>query len=180
MATPSGTSILAPAVKKKSPHQPIVKERPDAPSVLSRPVLALSGPRHVPKLVNANGIPFLRFKKPQSPYLSRVIRDKIKRRSRRFDQLYDLEHQIVLAQEEDRWDKILYETCGLRKRTGKRHSARPASWVTAILQARDAISSTLKEETSKNAEMARKMHSIVEQEKILAAKEAAQGRNAVQ
>ena len=82
-----------------------------------------------------------------------------------------------MAKEEDHWDKILYETCGLRKKPEKGRSARPVSWMAAIVQARDVISTRLREETLKNAEMARKMHGIVEQEKTLAAKENAQGRN---
>ncbi|KAL9120926.1 MAG: hypothetical protein Q9187_002516 [Circinaria calcarea] len=179
--TPSAAAPQTSAiVKKKVPHQLIIKARPNTPSVLSRPFLSLSGPRHVPKLVSANGIPFLRFKKPQSPYLSRIIRDKVKQHSRRFDHLYDLEHQIVLAKDEDHWDKILDETCGLRRETENGDDVRFTSWATVVQHARAIVSWKLREETLNNAETARKMYSIIEQEKTLAAREQDQGKKAAE
>ncbi len=55
----------------------------------------------------ATYLPFLRFKKPQSPYLSRVLTDKVKEKQQRTDQVDNLELNIELAEAEDLWDDIV-------------------------------------------------------------------------
>ncbi|KAL9020641.1 MAG: hypothetical protein Q9185_002089 [Variospora sp. 1 TL-2023] len=63
--------------------------------------------RRVPTLVNANHIPFIRFKKPQSPFLSYIIRQKNIEREKRVDRMQALEKQLDIAEKEDQWDKLL-------------------------------------------------------------------------
>ncbi|POS84645.1 hypothetical protein EPUL_003055, partial [Erysiphe pulchra] len=68
----------------------------------------LSRRRHVPSLVlTSGGFPFLRFKKSQSPYLSRVIRDKVNQKQKMLDQSSFLEETEELGKTEDTWDNIV-------------------------------------------------------------------------
>ncbi|RKF56391.1 putative dna repair protein [Erysiphe neolycopersici] len=67
-----------------------------------------SGRRHVPSLVlTSGGFPFLRFKKSQSPYLSRVIRDKVNQKQKMLDQSNFLEETEELGKTEDTWENIV-------------------------------------------------------------------------
>ena len=139
--------------------------RPDVLPVLSRPYPSISGPRHIPKLAHATGIPFLRFKKPQSPYLSRIITDKIKKRERRLILFNDMMDKAVLADKEDDWDDILCRTCGLDS------AQEDGRWATPFLDAAREVAAKKNMEEDKAIELARKMYEIVEQEKALAGKE---------
>ena len=75
--------------------------------VLSRPYPQLSGKRHIPRLVAANGVPFLRIKKPQPPLLSRIIRCAINRRNAINARIQRLEDEELAALVEDRWDALV-------------------------------------------------------------------------
>ena len=109
----------------------------------------------------------LRFKKPQSPFLSRIIRDHQKQREGRFNLLYTLEHQFVVAKSEDEWDAILLEECGIPTMT----CSKEKKWATAVEQARADVSAKLYDRQDKNLHIARRMFAIVEEEKALAEKE---------
>ena len=109
----------------------------------------------------------LRFKKPQSPFLSRIIRDHQTQRERRFDLLYALEHQLVLARSEDEWDRILLRECSIPTVT----RAKEKTWAIAVEQAHSDVSSKLYDKQEKNLDIARRMFAIIEEEKALAAKE---------
>ena len=146
---------------------PIVWPRPATPEALSRPHISISGRRHIPKLVNANGIAHLRFKKPQSPFLSRVIRNKISQRERRFDLLYSLESQLIIAQSEDEWDRILFEVCGIPI-NGQQYGLEEGTWAATVADSRLEVSARLTGSQEKNTEVARRMYGIVEMEKVLA------------
>ena len=164
--------IGVPAPRKNPPplqayNGPIVWARPNTPIVVHRPFPSLSGKRHIPKLANTNGIPHLRFKKPQSPFLSRVIRDKVKQREARFDTMAALREQVPLASEEDRWDDVLSEDHGIEEDDGDRR----ISWTNAIWKSHEEIKQLIQASHEKNTSLARKMYEIIEQEKVLAAKE---------
>lgn len=85
---------------------------PGAPRVIDIRPLALekisSGRRHVPSLVlTSGGFPFLRFKKSQSPYLSRIIRDKVNQKQKMLDNSNFLEETEDLGKTEDTWENIV-------------------------------------------------------------------------
>lgn len=91
------------------PQCPRVWRFPGAPKILDSRPLALkdisSGRRHVPSLVLTScGFPFLRFKKTQSPYLSRVIRDRVLQKQRMLDQTALLEETEEIGKTEDSWE----------------------------------------------------------------------------
>ena len=87
---------------------------PGATKTIDRPYSEIPGRRHVPKLVNANRVPFLRLKKPQPAFLSRIIRDTIKTRERRIALSNNLIPQVSVAKAEDTWDEILFQNFGLK------------------------------------------------------------------
>lgn len=79
--------------------------------LLSRP-LPLSeirgGRRRVPKLINAQGIPFLMYSKPQPTIVSHMIRRKVRQRTRRWDHRTNLAGtEIPLANQEEAWDSLI-------------------------------------------------------------------------
>ena len=95
------------------PKAPLLKRFPDTPPLLeSRPRLHVAGRRRVPVLVNGNGTPFLRIKKPQPAFLSKVLRDRTAIRQKRVDTVQRLEKELVLAKDEDEWDGILRTVAG--------------------------------------------------------------------
>jgi hypothetical protein len=67
----------------------------------------LTGRRRVPILVNANWLPFLRFKKPQSPYLTRVLRDKLLQKQRRMNALVGVEDVAEIGEAEAAWERVV-------------------------------------------------------------------------
>ncbi|KAI1171010.1 hypothetical protein F4777DRAFT_566887 [Nemania sp. FL0916] len=75
---------------------------------LPRSELGGTGRRKVPYMELAGDFPFLRFTKPQPPALSRVLGNKIKRRTKRITLSHELQEEVMPeAREEDAWDKIV-------------------------------------------------------------------------
>lgn len=68
--------------------------------------------RRIPILTKATLVPFLRFKKPQSPFLSRVLRDKIRGKQRRFDRMGEVEEKGMLGEREEEWEGIVEAQLG--------------------------------------------------------------------
>jgi len=132
---------------------------PGVGKTLDRPFTTLSGRRQVPKLVNANRVPLLRLKKPQSPFVSRIIRDTIDTRERRITLANKLDEQLPIARDEDEWDDILSYQFGLEDHQQWSHELRLAIRENGSLQAAA---------TQKRTDIAARMHSIVQQEKALA------------
>ncbi|KAI9800094.1 MAG: hypothetical protein M1825_004276 [Sarcosagium campestre] len=154
--------------KKHSPRAPW----PGATPVLERPYLEISGPRHVPKLVNAGSNPMLRFKKPQSPYLSGLIRDKINTKQRRYSRLEELEADLQLSRMEDDWERSM----GLEAGQG----IDEPSWAASLLDERRELNALLKAEERKKRELSLKMQEIVDRERELWEQERQERRKAKQ
>lgn len=86
-----------------------VRRRPNTSSVLDRPKpLGALGDRkrHIPVLVNARGIPFLRYKKPQPQNVSGVLRSKLSTRWSWIMRRDKLKDDLLFAQDEQDWDRI--------------------------------------------------------------------------
>ena len=155
---------LYPKSRKSTQDTPVVWKRPNAPKVLHRPYPQVSGIRHIPKLVNANGFPFLRFKKPQSAFLSRMIRDHVKRKDKRFTQYQIFQQSLKIAADEDEWDVILEQTCGL-------HIGCEESWEAEIKRSIGEASFKINREYTRSKAVAEQMAMIIEKEKELAYQE---------
>lgn len=74
------------------------------------------GKRYVPTLAYAEYLPFLRFKRPQSAYLSRVLKQKLVTKQQRMDLAEKLEEQTELGEEEEDWEEALRFPYGMEER----------------------------------------------------------------
>jgi len=134
---------------------------PNAPKTLEirpRPLSELSGRRHIPILTSANGIPFLRFKKPQSPFLSRVLRDKINQRQKMLDHVERLEPGIVWAADEDEWERLV---------GGKDVLKDPVSYEREMIKAKREPEAKLDRIGKKAVQVSRQMLKVVDEERKL-------------
>lgn len=122
---------------------------------LPLPKSQLTGQRRVPTLVSANSIPFLRIKKPQNPFLTRVLNGKIKLRQKRNDTLDKLGALLELGGMEQDWDNAL----GM---------AEGQHWSTATHQEKRVVENTMDVAVRANTVLAQKMLDIVDEEQRLA------------
>lgn len=85
----------------------------DAQPILQYSTRQANGRRRVPFLVNARGVPFLRFKKPQPQNLSGVIRSMLEKRWHRIEKRDRLRSDLLFARDEDAWDHLTetVDTC---------------------------------------------------------------------
>lgn len=134
------------------------KRYPDAIPILSRPRPVVSGKRRIPHFVNAGGMPMLRTKKPQSGFLSAVIRSKLKQRQRWFDRGETLRIDMTFAKDEDDWDKMTMPQDG-------------KSWTSDTWESMQMLKVKIRERDIKNYELAEAMWQVVVRERELAAKE---------
>ena len=109
-------------------------------------------------------MPFLRIKKPQSPFLSRIIRDTVNTRERRLALAERLTSEALVAEDEDEWDKILHQHFGL-------DHAGEQPWQREVKLASDKVHQMQAEAIQKRVNLSAKMFAIVEQEKVLAEEE---------
>ena len=163
---------------------------PGATKTIDRPYSNIPGRRRIPKLVNANRVPFLRLKKPQPAFLSRIIRDTIKTRERRIGLSNNLIPQVSIAKTEDTWDEILFQKFGLEAGENDKPASNEYDWdetmsdtpgtgvgfdekgwsyeVVQALQENQRLQGLA---VQRRTDISKCMHSIVEQEKELAAEE---------
>ncbi|CAG8918102.1 unnamed protein product [Penicillium salamii] len=132
------------------------RRHPDAKSVLDRPrPLGEGKKRHIPVLVNARGLPFLRFKKPQPRNVSGVIRAKLANRWEWIQRRDGLQVDLLFAQDEEAWDRM----------TGTKDSG---AWPEDIQIAIDDAKAKISHFDMKTKDLADKMWKVVLAEKALA------------
>ncbi|MCJ1311489.1 hypothetical protein MMC25_005161 [Agyrium rufum] len=148
--------------------------------ILSRPRASVPGKRHVPTLVNANGIPFLRYKKPQPALLSRIIRHRIKSHQTLTNHVHRMEKELAWAQGEDVWDAVtrklldpIQEEVVMQDTVGDLSSAkeRGPKWAVAVHEGIGTCYDKMATASRRNQEMAMKMWNIVKKEAALAEEE---------
>ena len=169
LAIPSKPSVPSPQTNNARAHKTRQRDRapyPGAARIFDRPFQHLSGPRHIPVLVNANKFPFLRIKKPQPPTLSRMIRQTTQTREHRLSRGNRLANECLIAQDEDEWDQLHYEDFGLDY-----GQADEQPWEYEVKRALDTNHQQQVDAIRKRTNIAAKMYAIVEQEKALAKKE---------
>ena len=71
-------------------------------------------------LTRTNRFPFLRVKKPQSEFLSRVLRDKVEQNQARQDWVEKMEIEVQMGEAEDTWDKVVRDVREEEKKLGIR------------------------------------------------------------
>lgn len=132
-----------------------------------RPHAKVSGPRHVPVLASANGIPFLRFGKPQPPALSRILRQRLDRRNERFDSKIILSNYWApIAQHEDEWDAIVQGKGNMKDTTNAK-----VQWIDAVDHACRLDSKAYEMALARDRAHTEKMIQIVDAETKLAKEE---------
>lgn len=147
------------------PHKPAPRKPepyPGAPKMLEsrpRPASELTGQRHIPVLVGANGLPFLRFKKPQSPFLSRVLGDKRKQKQKQMDHIARIDESMRWAAGEGQWEDLV----------GAKQDRIP--WERDLKRAKHEVVERIGKGDAKARELARRMLEIVDEESRLAAEE---------
>lgn len=124
------------------------RRHPDAPSILDYSQRNVNGRRKVPFLVNARGVPFLQFKKPQPQNLSGVIRGKLEKRWNRIERRDRLRAELLFAKDEDVWDRMTNTT-------------ELPTWSAEVERALGEVHIKIKESDRQNREMAEKMWNIV-------------------
>lgn len=128
-----------------------------------RPRPSVPGTRHIPVIASANGLPFLRFKKPQPANLSRVLNQKLDARNKGFDRRNILQNYwMPLAAHEDAWDEILHSHIGLDS-----WCFEPA-WTDTVQKALQDEKMLYDQRMLKDRCLARKLQEIVDQEIELA------------
>lgn len=104
-------TTTSPRQKKRAENIAFQKQtilrHPDAEPILSRPRLSVAGNRHIPKLITARGVPFLRIKKPQPQNLSRIIRYKLRFKDKLVERRDRLLVDTLFAKDEEDWDRLL-------------------------------------------------------------------------
>ncbi|KAJ5217314.1 hypothetical protein N7468_010322 [Penicillium chermesinum] len=138
------------------------RRHPNATPVLDRPHRVISGKRRVPFLVNARGVPFLRFKKPQPRNLSGVIRNLLAKRWRKLETRTRLSEEVLFAEDEEAWDRLTLPTSS---------KSEEPSWSTAIHTSIQELNHAIRVWDERRGAMAEKMWNVVLQERELAEKE---------
>ncbi|KAJ5679435.1 hypothetical protein N7462_007679 [Penicillium macrosclerotiorum] len=134
------------------------RRHPDAQSVLLRPRQFVNGKRKTPVLVNARGVPFLRFKKPQPRNLSGVLRTMLEKRWHRIVVRERLSADLLFAQDEDAWDHITGVT-------------EDNSWSEEVKSSLDNVCAKIRQTDQQNRSLAERMWQVVLDERALANKE---------
>lgn len=106
-------------------------------------------------------MPFLVIKKPQSPYLGRIIRDQLDARQKRIALRDRLKDQILIERMEDQWDEIVESTCGIKL-------LEEGSWADESVKAMAELISLVRRHDDRALTIAGKMQEIVEKEQALA------------
>jgi hypothetical protein len=143
------------------------RRHPNARSVLDRPQPLGDHKRHIPVLVNARGLPFLRYKKPQPRNVSSVIRKKLGSRWNWIQRRDRLRVELLFAQDEEDWDRItenITETDAM------------SSWSEPLEKAIVDVNARISNFDVRSRELAENMWKIVLAERALAEEEEATDR----
>lgn len=138
---------------------------------LSRPRATIVGKRHIPKLVNANLFPMLRFKKPQPPALGAYLRKRILKRTRRHESKNEFEKESGIWEAEDQWDEMMARQMGEKNDTLVEKVEVGNRWVDDVNRSIASVRGALNRETKKSLDLSERMQEIIAKEKALARKE---------
>jgi hypothetical protein len=140
-------------------------------NVFPRPLGSVDGIRKIPHLIDANGFPFVRWKKPQPRSVSRVLRQNIEQRQTRMDLLANLnEFWIPLSQYEDKWDEMVKKRA---EEEGKVDGVEQDKvlFATAMREELYSVLQLMREKSQRARALAEKMQAIVDREVELAREE---------
>lgn len=119
-------------------------------------------------------MPILRFKKPQAPGLSRLIKDKIKQRQDMFDRINAMQDiWIPLAEAEDAWDTIVKERFGVTDTRSQGLDSEEPGWSDVMRETVEQSFEWYDAQKEKVRKTAIRMQDIIDQETELARQEKA-------
>jgi hypothetical protein len=163
-------------VKEEIKPDPAIQDPPPEHKFLNVfPRRTVNGVRKVPFMVNANGFPFVRWKKPQPANVSRVLRQNIKQHQKRVSYIYALtDFWIPLAQYEDQWEEIVRQQCEVPQDLGE--SMEGELYAQVMREELAAVHRLIYEKQTRSIELATKMQDIVDREAELAMAEKEQAK----
>jgi hypothetical protein len=133
-----------------------------------RPYAKTSGPRHVPIMASANGVPFLRLTKPQPPALSRILNKRLVKKTAIFDKKVMIGNWwLPMAKQEDDWDEMVDIGAG-RRMDGPDNGV---MWVDAVRLSERENQDDYERDQAKDRRLVTKMQRIVDVETKLALEE---------
>lgn len=142
----------------------------------------------MPNFMAVQGIPLLRYSKPQPVSLGRVLRQKIAWQTKKWDQRSKLtEEMIPLGETEDAWDGVIARQGRQEGLTNEKLNCRheadvddvssdAESWQSASRAADLSIMQKIKDAERRNLEASRRMVNVLKQERLLAAQEQAESK----
>ncbi|USP74239.1 uncharacterized protein yc1106_01513 [Curvularia clavata] len=150
--------------REESPKERLACLPPEKAVLNVRPYAKTSGPRHVPVLASANGVPFLRLTKPQPPALSRVLRQRLQRKIELFDTKVLLSNWwLPICKQEDEWDGLIDSQLEMREDNVR--------WIDAIRVSERENQEAYEKDMRKDRDITKKMQRIVDLETKLALQE---------
>jgi hypothetical protein len=126
----------------------------------------------VPKFAFTATVPFLRIRKPQNPYLTRVIRNLKAKSQHQLDKMDMLEEEIRWAAKEDQWDRQVDGTLA--------HSRDGARWEDQLQVVLRQTKQKRKEDQIKSAKRAKLLVELMDKEKELLVQERKRERKSSQ
>jgi hypothetical protein len=163
-------------VKEKIRPDPAIQDPPPEHKFLNVfPRRTVNGVRKVPFMVDANGFPFVRWKKPQPANVSRVLRQSIKQHQKRMNYMHALtDFWIPLAQYEDRWEEMVRQQCEILQDFGE--SMEGELYAQVMREELATVQQRMHEKQKRSMELATKMQKIVDREAELAMAEKEQAK----
>jgi hypothetical protein len=159
--------------KKNEAHYPPPEEF-KLENMFPRPLGSVEGTRKVPFLVNAAGLPFIRWKKPQPENVSRVLKTKLAVRQRRLDEMDAVEGKLApMADREDEWDRLVGQLNDAEKGT-KDLTDRPNSFAGEVKVYEDDLRKAFAESDEKSIQLGKRFTAIVLKERQFAQRERAE------
>jgi len=128
-----------------------------------------TGIRKVPRFIQAGGFPMLRFSKRHSPFLSRVIKQKVLREDSIHKRLEAQESMMKMGSDEDLWDDLVKRQW--RNEISRDSGMEGSSWKNEMQTQMKRDRAIINEENRKTRATAKKMLDVVRKEEELAARE---------
>lgn len=171
--------LLSRANAAISPKKEVVKRPLPAPYPGIKPMLEMrprpkeelggTGIRKVPRFIQAGGFPMLRFSKRHSPFLSRVIKQKVLREDSIHKRLEAQESMMKMGEDEDLWDDLVKRQW--RNEISRDSGMEGSSWKNEMQTQMKRDRAIINEENRKTRATAKKMLDVVRKEEELAARE---------
>jgi hypothetical protein len=158
--------------EKNEAHYPTPEEF-KLENMFPRPLGSVEGTRKVPFLVNAAGLPFIRWRKPQPENVSRVLKTKLAVRQRRLDEMDAIEGKLApMADREDEWDRLVGQLNDTAK-AAEDLIERPYSFAGEVKAYEKDLRTAFSEADEKSVQMGKRFTAIVLKEREFAQRERA-------